>query len=278
MKKIIKYAIEEDVGFGDITSNILIPKNKIVKGQIIAKSKGMMAGVEIARKIFEEHNIKTNILKKDGETIVPHDTILEIEGTGQNILKLERTVLNIIMRMSGIATITHNLLKKIRKVNKDIKIAGTRKTLPGFQEFDKLAIFIGGGDTHRLRLDDQVLIKDNHIAITGSVSEAVKQCKKQVSFTKKIEVEVESLHDAIDAAKSKADIIMLDNRSPKEIMDIINELSYLNLRKNVIIEISGGINEENILEYAKTPADVISLGFITHSVNSLDFSLEINIK
>ena len=200
---------------------------------------------------------------------------MEIKGNARTVLSLERTALNFLMRMSGIATLTFNTLQKIREVNKNIILAGTRKTTPGLQIFEKNAVKVGGGDTHRFRLDDCVLSKDNHIAIVGSVGESVIMAKNNVSFTKKIEIEVENEKGAIDAAKAGADIIMLDNMNPDEIENVISSLESRNLRDHILIEVSGGIKPENIVEYAKTNADIISTGFITHSARSLDLSLEI---
>jgi len=174
--------------------------------------------------------------------------------------------------MSGISTITANLIKT---VNNNIIIAGTRKTTPGLQFLEKEAIRVGGGDTHRFRLDDCVLIKDNHIAIVGGVKKAVEKAKNYVSFTKKVEIEVESINDALEAAIAGADIIMLDNMNPDEIKNVLNVLKNKGLRDNVLIEISGGINPDNIRNYMKTGVDIISTGYITHSAKSLDMRLEI---
>jgi nicotinate-nucleotide pyrophosphorylase (carboxylating) len=274
---IIEYMISEDLGFGDITSEILIPKDKIVKGKIISKDKGIVAGVQIIKTILDERNIKVNVLIEDGLEIDEKDVILEFEGNAQSILSLERTCLNLMMRMSGIATMTSKIIAKVRTINDKIIIAGTRKTSPGIGNFDKIAITIGGGDSHRLRLDDLILIKDNHIAIVGSVPKSIEKAQKKASFAKKIEIEVNNTEDAIKATKSKVDIIMLDNMSPNEIEKTIKALIDLNLRDNIIIEASGKITKDNILDYAKTNVDVISLGFITHSAPSLDLSLKIAI-
>ena len=163
----------------------------------------------------------------------------------------------------------------VGNVDNRIIIAGTRKTTPGLQFFEKEAIRLGGGDTHRFRLDDSVLIKDNHLAIVGSVRRAVEKAKKYVSFTKKVEIEVESIDDALEAAISGLDIVMLDNMNPSEVKNVVNALIDKNLREKILIEVSGGINPDNIAYYAETGVDVISTGYITHSARSLDMSLEI---
>jgi nicotinate-nucleotide pyrophosphorylase (carboxylating) len=200
---------------------------------------------------------------------------MELEGDARLILSLERTALNLLMRMSGIATLTLNTLKKIREVNDNVILACTRKTTPGMQFFEKNAVKTGGGDTHRFRLDDCVLIKDNHIEIVGSVEEAITKAKNNVSFTKKIEIEVENLEDAVTAIKTGADIVMLDNMNPEEIKDILSSLESLDLRNRALIEVSGGIKPDNIVEYAKTGVDVISTGYLIHSAKALDLSMEI---
>ncbi|MGB9978474.1 carboxylating nicotinate-nucleotide diphosphorylase [Methanobacterium sp.] len=275
MRDILKQMVYEDIGFEDITSNALIPKDLETKGILIAKEKGIISGIDVVADLLNEFKIKSKVKKYDGDSVKVNDIIMEIKGNARTILSLERTVLNFLMRMSGIATLTFNTIGKIREVNKNIILAGTRKTTPGLQIFEKNAVKVGGGDTHRFRLDDSVLIKDNHVAIVGSIKDAVIIAKNNVSFTKKIEIEVEDEKGALDAAKAGADIIMLDNMNPEEIKHVISALESRNLRDNILIEISGGIKPENIVEYAKTNADIISTGYITHSARSLDLSLEI---
>ena len=274
ISEIIKM-VYQDIGFEDLTTNALINPDTIVKAKIISREAGILSGVELSSSIFQEFYIKTIIKKLDGESVVADETVMEIEGDARTILSLERTVLNIIMRMSGISTITRKLVEIVRKVDNRVIVAGTRKTTPGLQFFEKEAIRLGGGDTHRFRLDDSILIKDNHIAIVGSVKKAVEKAKKYVSFTKKVEVEVESIGDALEAVISGADIVMLDNMDPNEVRNVVNVLDNKNLRNKILIEVSGGINPDNILDYAKTGVDVISTGYITHSARSLDMSLEI---
>ncbi len=271
LSEIIKM-VYNDIGFEDLTTNALIDPDIIIKAKIITREEGILSGVELASSLFQEFSIKSTIRKFDGEYVGADDVVMDIEGNARTILTVERTVLNIIMRMSGIATITYNLIKK---VDNRVIIAGTRKTTPGLQFFEKEAIRMGGGDTHRFRLDDCVLIKDNHIAIVGSVKTAVEKAKKYVSFTKKIEVEVESTKDALEAAINGVDIVMLDNMNPDEVKNVVNALENKNLRDKILIEVSGGINPDNILDYSNIGVDIISTGYITHSVRSLDMSLEI---
>ncbi len=274
MDDIIKYMLKEDEGYGDITSEALIKRDIITEGFILSKDTGILAGMNIVKDIFSEYNVKILSSLNDGDEIKHGDKLLEFKGDAKTILLLERTVLNLLMRMSGVATKTHNIVTKVHEVNPNIKVAGTRKTSPALQKFDKQAIIIGGGDSHRNGLDDMVLIKDNHIAIVGGVFEALRLAKKNVSFSKKIEIEVENVDDAVIAASNGADIVMFDNMSPMEASKTLDVLNDKNLRDNILIELSGGITEENILDYAYLDVDVISLGALTHSTYSLNFSLD----
>ena len=276
MDEIIRYMLREDEGFGDITSNSLIPENKIFYAKLISKDDGILAGIEIIKEMFMEYGIKILSSKNDGDEISKGDVLLEVEGNARKILLLERTALNLLMRMSGVATVTNRIVTKVNAVNPKIRVAGARKTAPALQKFDKLAIAIGGGDPHRSALDDMVLIKDNHIAVVGSVKEALELAKCNVSFSKKIEIEVESVEDAVIACENGADIVMFDNMSPEEAKITLDALEEKDLRKDVLIEISGGITEENILDYAPLDVDIISLGSITHQASSLNFSLDMD--
>lgn len=278
MENIINKWIEEDIGFGDITTEALIPNETLANAKLISKQEGIVAGTQIVKEIFESRGLMVAILKNDGEEVFKNETIIEIMGKAKDILVLERVALNILMRMSGIATNTREIIDKINNIAPNLKIAGTRKTAPGLAKFDNLAITIGGGDSHRFCLDDMVLIKDNHIAVLGSVSKAIQKAKETVSFTKKIEIEVENSKDAAIASKNGADIIMLDNMDPKSIKETLEILNDFNLRENILIEISGGINSENIIEFAKTGVDIISIGSLTHSAKSLDIGLDISLE
>jgi len=197
---------------------------------------------------------------------------LQVSGDARIILSCERTVLNLLSRMSGIATQTNMLVSKIRKINKKTNLYSTRKTAPGLRYFDKEAVKIGGGHKHRMALDDMVMIKDNHLLLCNSIEDIIKKARKQ---HKRVEVEVENQRDAILAANCGATIIMLDNFSPVQIKKTITALQKKKLRNNIKLEASGGINSKNITAYAKTSVDVISVGYITNSVNGLDLSLEV---
>jgi len=269
----IKEFLSEDLGFGDITTDALIDDNSMAEAEIVFKEEGVVAGVEEAATIFELVGCKSHILINDGEKVKPQTIVLKVEGPSKNILKGERVSLNILMRMSGIATATKQVLTLARKYNSKIRVTATRKTTPGFRYFEKKAVKIGGGDTHRLRLDDCVLIKDNHLKLMPSISEAVRKVLDMVSFTKKVEIEVESSSQAIEAVEAGADIVMLDNMEPTEIRRTLRELKRRGIRNKILIEASGGITIENIADYAKTGADILSLGSLTHSVQAIDISL-----
>jgi len=266
-KKQLLQFLAEDIGKGDITSNLL-PKKKIT-ARIISRENAIVAGASHAKEIFKIKGCNVRILKKDGSKIKLNQTIMRVTGYAGNVLACERTALNILTRMSGIATQTNELVKKIPKRT---KLYATRKTAPGLRYFDKEAVEIGGGKKHRLTLDEMIMIKDNHIAIEGSVLSLIKKAKKKY---KKFEVEVENTSDAILAAKEGATIIMLDNFTPAQIKKTIKILKNQKLRNKVLLEASGGINSKNISKYGLTDVDIISIGSITNSVKGIDMSLEI---
>ncbi|MGO9387216.1 MAG: carboxylating nicotinate-nucleotide diphosphorylase [Methanobacterium sp.] len=267
--------LDKDVGFEDITTKALIPRDLEITAKIISNDNGIAAGVSLISTLLKEFSLNVEVEKEDGEDLKVGDTVMTLNGNACSILTLERTVLNILMRMSGIATLTSMMVSEARKVNPKVIVAGTRKTTPGLQFIEKDAIRLGGGDTHRYRLDDCVLIKDNHLALVGDVKVAVEKAREYVSFTKKIEVEVENLDDAIIAANSGVDIIMLDNMNFNDIKLVLTALEAEGWRDKVLVEVSGGINLNNIREYAETCVDIISSGYITHSATALDMSLEI---
>jgi len=268
-KELLRF-LAEDIGKEDISSKLL-PRKKI-NAKIISRQNGVIAGVKFAQDIFVLKGNKVTIIKKDASKIKTGQTILEITGPVYSILSCERTALNLLSRMSGIATQTSNLVEKIRKVNPRTKLYATRKTAPGLRFFDKEAVNIGGGEKHRMSLDKLVMLKDNHLAVSGSLSRLISKTRKKYKI---IEVEVENQEDALLAAVSGATIIMLDNFSTKEISKTINNLKKAKLRKRVKLEASGGINSKNIQSYAKSGVDMISVGEITNSVSGIDLTLEV---
>jgi len=270
IKKELLRFISEDIQGGDITS-VLLPKKKI-KAKIISRQEGVLAGIKFAGDIFRLKGCNVKIIKKDGAKLKSNQIILQISGNAGTILSCERTALNLLSRMSGIATQTNFLVSKIRKINTKTKLYSTRKTAPGLRFFDKEAIMIGGGHKHRMSLNDMVMIKDNHLLVTNSMKGIIKNARKR---HKHVEVEVENQRDAILAASSGATIVMLDNFSPVQIKKTITALQKKKLRNKVKLEASGGINSKNISAYAKTGVDIISVGSITNSVKGLDLSLEV---
>jgi len=271
----LRNMLTEDIGQGDITTALVIPADSTAEAEVITKESGVIAGMEEAKILLEDLGLKVENLVSDGEKVKAKTILMRISGDTRTILSVERTLLNIVSRMSGIATTTRKMVEKIRKERLRTKVASTRKVAPGLLYFDKKAILIGGGDTHRLHLDDMILIKDNHIAVVGSVEKAVKTVRRNASFSKKIEVEVTKVKDVLTAAKAGADIIMLDNFSTKQIEKAVKLLRKEHLYREVLLEASGGITVENILAHASTGVDIVSLGEITDSAKALDISLEI---
>jgi nicotinate-nucleotide pyrophosphorylase (carboxylating) len=271
----LKQMLAEDVGLGDVTVAAVVPSGLTVEAAVKAKEAGIAAGVEESVILAESLGLNVTVEVADGEEFRKGQVIMKVSGDARTVLSVERTILNFISRMSGIATTTKRLTEKLKKVNAKVKIAATRKTAPGLLYFDKKAVLIGGGDPHRLHLGDMVLVKDNHIAVAGSIENAVKNAKQSVSFSKKIEVEVTRVTDVLKAAEAGADIIMLDNFSPKQIKEAVGLLRKAGFFGKILLEASGKITAENLLEYAATNVDVISLGELTHSVQAVDVNLEI---
>ena len=271
----LKQLLAEDIGLGDVATGAVVPSGSSVEATIKAKEAGTVAGLEEAAVLAESLGLKVKAEVTDGSALRKGQEMMKISGDAQAVLSVERTILNLISRMSGIATATTKLKEKLRKAHAKTIIAATRKTSPGLLYFDKKAVYVGGGDSHRLNLGDMVLIKDNHIAVAGSIENAVKNAKQNASFSKKIEVEVTKVNDALKAAKAGAEIIMLDNFAPKQIEEAVELLKKAGFFGKILLEASGGITKENLLEYASTQVDIISLGALTHSVRALDVSLEV---
>ncbi len=273
LRKALAEFLQEDIGKGDITSEIL-PSVK-AKAQIICKEKAVIAGLKETCMLFELVKCRAKNLVKEGSSVKPNTPIMIIEGNVKAILSAERTALNILMRMSGIATETKRFVDEVKKINHSVRIACTRKTSPGFRIFDKRAVKVGGGETHRMRLDEMVLIKDNHLAITDSIADAVRKARDIHRHRSRIEVEVGNLKETIEAIEAGADIVMLDNLTPKQVRSVVNTLNKNGLRKKVMIEVSGGVTHNNVKRYASIDIDMISIGSITHSPKAVDMSLEI---
>jgi nicotinate-nucleotide pyrophosphorylase (carboxylating) len=272
VREILANFLQEDVGVGDITSDNIIPADLEAKAEIVCKSHfAVVCGLEEASMLFDICGCKSEVLVRDGSKVVKGTVVMNVSGYARAILKAERTVLNIIMRMSGIATDTRRMVD----LAKGVTILATRKTAPGLRYFDKKAVVSGGGGTHRMRLDDLVLIKDNHIELISDLGKCIRLVKKNVGSSIRVECEARTKEEALAAVAAEADAVMLDNFTPKQAQNTIREIRRMGLRNKIKIELSGGINQNNIRRYSKTKPDFISLGFITHSSKAINFSLEI---
>ncbi len=270
-KKYLSQFLKEDLGRGGDITSALLPRKKIA-GKIITRQSAIIAGTVHAAEIFALKKCSTRILCKDGSRAESGQGIIKVTGDARNVLMCERTALNLLARMSGIATQTSRMVEKIPK---GVELYSTRKTAPGLRYFDKEAVQIGGGMKHRHSLDEMVMIKDNHIAASGGRACMTKLIRRAISKHKRIEVEVENISDAVLAAREGATIIMLDNFSPAQIVKAVHKLENIGLRGGVTLEASGGIDSKNISRYSTTGVDMISVGSITSSVKGIDMSLEI---
>jgi len=270
----IREFLMEDCTFNDVSSKV-IPKNTKTSAKILAKSAGFVSGLEEIKILYDILNVSTTFKKRDGEEVTKGDIIVELEGNARDILLGERTGLNLITHMSAITTTARKYFKIIKDSGKNVKIACTRKTTPGIRIFEKKAAELGYSDTHRFSLDDMVLLKDTHLRFyNGDIEKLLTETKTKNSFSKKIEIEIEHVEDSLIAAKNGADIVMLDNMGADQVEDAINLLKEHNLRNSILVEVSGGITQDNIVDYLLSEPDVISLGLITQFPSErLDFSL-----
>ena len=269
LSDLIKRALEEDVGYGDITTYHLIPREQRARGLFVAKTPGIVAGIKVSRAVFNHIDTASEfeIIKRDGEEIQAGDVIAMVRGSARTLLTGERVALNFLQRLSGIATKTHRLVEMI--ASSHAQILDTRKTTPGLRVLEKYAVRIGGGRNHRYGLFDGAMIKDNHIRAVGSITKAVATLREKIPITVKIEVEVETLEQLREALEAQADIIMLDNMDVTMIKQAVQAAAG-----RAILEASGGINESNLVEVAGTGVDFISIGALTHSAPSLDISFD----
>ncbi len=267
---LIKTALLEDINYCDVTTDYLIPAEQMGKGKLVAKAEGILCGVEVAARVFEliDSDIKIEILIKDGESVKYGDEIMRLEGRTASLLKGERTALNLIQHMSGIATAANQATKLVEGTN--ASIADTRKTLPGMRPLQKYAVMTGGAKNHRYNLSDAAMLKDNHIDAAGGITAAVTALRKKIGHMTKIEVETRNLDELKEALAVGADIIMLDNMSPelmKEAVEITDG--------RAVLEASGGITNETLRAVAESGVDIISIGALTHSVKAFDISMYI---
>lgn len=267
---LIKTALLEDINYCDVTTDYLIPAEQMGEGKFVAKADGVVCGVDVALRVFEmlDEDVKYEVLKKDGDEVKKGDEILRLSGKTAALLKGERTALNLIQHMSGIATAAHTAMKLVEGTN--ATIADTRKTLPGMRPLQKYAVMTGGAKNHRYNLSDAAMLKDNHIDAAGGITNAITKLRSKIGHMTKIEVETRNLDELKEALDAKADIIMLDNMSPelmKQAVEITNG--------RAVLEASGGITNETIRAVAESGVDIISIGALTHSVKAFDISMYI---
>lgn len=270
LDKIIELALQEDLSLGDITSDTIFTPETRAEAAITAKDDLVLCGMDVAKTVFAavDPSVEFLPLKKDGDNVLKGEKVLILKGPALSILKAERTALNFMQRMSGISTASREYAAIGDKYG--VMIVDTRKTQPGLRRLDKYAVRVGGARNHRISLADSVMIKDNHIAAAGSITAAVEKIKSVIGHTPKVEVETTNLEEVKEALAAGADIIMLDNMTPEEILVCKKEIAG-----RAIIEVSGGVNKNNLESYCKTGVDVISMGALTHSVPAKDLSLKI---
>lgn len=270
--KIVLNALEEDMPYGDVTTDNLIPENDVTEAKFIAKADGVIAGMPVVARVFEliDETISIEIFKNDADTVQKGEIIAILKGHTAGILKGERTALNILQRLSGIATRTKVFTDLVKDF--DVSVADTRKTTPGLRYLEKYAVRCGGGRNHRYSLSDAVMLKDNHIAAGGGILSAVSKVRANIPHTVKIEVEVENMDMVREAVESGADIIMLDNMNEAAMAEAVK---YIDGR--ALVEASGDVTEERMVAIAQTGVDIISIGRITHSVKAMDISLRFKI-
>lgn len=273
VEQIITLALNEDIGTGDITTLSTIPADKTALGRFVAKEDMILCGIDLAKHIFGrvDPSIELKANFKDGDAVKKGDVIATVSGNAQNVLTGERTALNFMQRLTGIATRTHASVAEVAGTN--AKITDTRKTTPGLRVLEKYAVRVGGGTNHRFNLADGVLIKDNHIAVSGGIKNAVKNARAVIPHTLKIEVEVETKEQLAEALDAGADIIMLDNMS----YDLMRECVGI-VAGRALVEASGNMGEKNLREVAETGVDIISIGALTHTVKAADISLKFQIS
>ncbi len=273
VEQIITLALNEDIGTGDITTLSTIPADKTALGRFVAKEDMILCGIDLAKHIFGrvDPSIELKANFKDGDAVKKGDVIATVSGNAQNVLTGERTALNFMQRLTGIATRTHASVAEVAGTN--AKITDTRKTTPGLRVLEKYAVRVGGGTNHRFNLADGVLIKDNHIAVSGGIKNAVKNARAVIPHTLKIEVEVETKEQLAEALDAGADIIMLDNMS----YDLMRECVGI-VAGRALVEASGNMGEKSLREVAETGVDIISIGALTHTVKAADISLKFQIS
>lgn len=270
LTELLKRSFAEDIGMGDLTTESIFPDNQLGKGTYTSKADGVVAGLQVIEAGYKLMDASAEITfqKQDGEVIKKGDTIAEVKASVRALLTGERVILNLLQHLGGIATATQEVIQLLD--DDSICITDTRKTLPGLRSIQKYAVRCGGGKNHRFRLDDGVMIKDNHIKAAGSITKAVENVRAEIGHMVKIEIETENKAQVKEAVEAGADVIMLDNRTSEEVKELVGHIP-----DEIVVEVSGGITPQNIAGYKGCGADVISLGWLTHSVKALDISFNL---
>ncbi len=272
LEKVVAAALEEDLGIGDLTTDSIVPPDLLARGEFLAKEDMVLAGWPVVVETFRSVSpaIQISIEFAEG-ALIPRGTIFgHVKGLAAYLLKGERVALNFLQQLSGVATETHKYVGAVAGTG--VTILDTRKTTPGLRYLEKYAVRVGGGKNHRLGLYDGVLIKENHIAMAGNIAEAIRRVRSGIDHLKKVEIEVTNFPELMQALQAGADVILLDNMSPDQVLEAVRIV-----QGRVRLEVSGGINLENVREYASTGIDFISVGALTHSVKAIDISLELRL-
>ena len=269
----IERFLQEDISNGDITSDLFIDSNSISNAQILSREPGILSGRKELTQIFDHFKIKSDWLFQDGGYFDSNTEIVKLNGLSKSLLLSERVSLNLLGHMSGIATSTNHAVTITKKISPNTNISATRKTLPGLRKYEKYSVIVGGGLPHRYDLNEMILIKDNHYKLITNLKESINAARYKIDSNKKIELEVDSLESALNAVDLDVDIILLDNMIPEDISKFILKLKQIS--EPPLTEASGGINFSNLESYALTQVDIISMGALTHSSKSIDFSLQI---
>ena len=274
IEEIIDHALAEDLGKGDVTTEALISGDRRGTGLIVAKKEGILAGINVARQVFHrvDPELKMGVLLEDGARIKPGNKVAEVSGSIASVLKAERVALNFLQRLSGVASETNRYVEAVKGL--PVRIMDTRKTTPGLRSLEKYAVKVGGGDNHRMSLGDGILIKDNHLAALRSqgldIKEIVAKARQNSPQRLTVEVEVETVSEALEAVEAGADIVMLDNMNLEDMRKAVKSI-----HGRALVEASGGITLDNVRAVAETGVDFVSIGALTHSVRALDISLEL---
>ena len=266
LRRVLQLALDEDLGFGDLSTEAIF-EGKRLRGTLKVKAEGVVAGLDAVRIGYEmlDRSVRVELMREDGDVVRAGDVLAVVEGGADILLTGERVVLNLVQHLSGIATETARAVAALGE--NGVQICDTRKTLPGLRLLQKYAVRCGGGKNHRMRLDDGVILKDNHIVAAGGVKEAVRRARDHVGHMVRVEVECETLHQVREAVEAGVDVIMLDNQTPERARMLRNEIP-----SSIVVELSGGMRADTVGAYAESGADVISMGSLTHSVRALDMS------